>query len=97
MDQTEDMSREYIIYGSDQCPMCDIAKELLDEEEKTYTYVNARDKYGDEWRQIFTDLKSLVPDGWKTIPMIFRKGEFIGGAKELDIYLATNVEVLDEF
>jgi glutaredoxin len=85
------------IYGSDQCPMCEIAKDLLYEIEAPFTYVNARELYGEEWRAIFTELSNVIPAGWRSIPMIFYGDKFIGGAKELEEYLQDNVGELDDF
>jgi glutaredoxin len=89
----------YIIYGSTNCPLCDIAKEMLDEEGLEYTYHNAYEKYGEDWRQIFTELrqKNMIPPTWRTIPMIFNKGKFIGGCQELQKHLESRIEQLDDF
>lgn len=87
----------YTIYGSNKCPMCDIAKDLLSEEGISFTYINAYDMYKENWRQIFTDLKCSIPSDWKTIPIIFQGEKFIGGARELESHLSQQITTLKDF
>ena len=63
----------FLILGTSKCPYCQKAKKLLDNHQKdtSYIYVNLLLEYGDEWRSIFNDLKTLI-NGQKSIPLVFQ-------------------------
>jgi len=72
-----------IVYGKDTCPHCKRAKKLLDEAQVEYTYLdvvtNPRALY-----EMIPRVKSHI--GMKTtvtVPQIWLKGEYVGGADQL--------------
>lgn len=77
------MSREFIVYGHNQCPFCVKAKDLLTSKNETYTERNVREN--DEYRDYLVNgLKQrtvpqvvVVEDGVET---------YIGGFEKLESY-----------
>ena len=66
----------YFVYGTDTCPYCEKAKELIQSKAKgTVAYINIADR---------PDLRN--PD-WKTVPQIFHREKYIGGYEDLEKYL----------
>lgn len=73
------------IYGKENCPWCEKAKELLDKRDIPYDYINISDKenFSDN------DLKKLVVEiapGAKTVPIVLINDRWIGGYSELKEY-----------
>jgi glutaredoxin 1 len=68
-------SKEYIIYGTEECAYCTDAKLLLEANEKNYVYINVKEDT--EAKQMFIEM------GLKTVPQIFEEENFIGGYTEL--------------
>lgn len=63
---------EFLIFGTENCKFCKTSKETLDKYKMSYTYVDLTHLYGDNWRQTFTDLVSILK-GQRTIPIIFKR------------------------
>ena len=59
----------YLIYGTPDCKYCKYSKDLLDSNKIPYIYVDLTNEYGDDWRIIFSNFKSL---NQTTIPFIFK-------------------------
>lgn len=67
----------FIVYGSNTCPYCIKAVDLLDETESLYMFydLNAFDDT--------SVLEEIVPTNHTTIPIVFKGQRFIGGYTEL--------------
>jgi glutaredoxin len=69
----------YLVYGRNSCPYTQRALEALDEKKISYTYVDISD-YQSEF---FKLCAPKIGKNYKTVPVIFRQGKFIGGSDEL--------------
>lgn len=65
---------KYIIYGTQTCKYCDMAKKLLEEAEIEYEY-RAIDLVPDH----FNELRALLP-GVKTVPQLFKSEPGVGSS-----------------
>ena len=74
-----DESVEWVIYGTQFCGFCNLAKVFLDDRNIHYEYVDIID-YG---MSNVIDKFSDLTNNYKSIPMIFNYGKFIGGFNEL--------------
>ena len=72
-------TEEYTIYGATWCKFCVKAKELLDDLMIDYVYHDI-DDYG--VHEVFDFLKDLTFEK-RTIPIVFHKGQFLGGYDSL--------------
>ncbi len=79
---------EYTIYGAPNCELCTKSKFILDNIHEKYIYYNI-DEYNQPRKDTFDQFKTLklIEDNVKLIPLIFIYGKFIGGYKELNMYL----------
>ena len=68
---------EFRLYTKPGCPYCQDAKQLLDELGLPYEDTNV-----EETPELQARLSS-ENNGYKTVPMIFRGDEFLGGFSEL--------------
>lgn len=76
-------SNKVVVVGMKGNPHCNRAVKSLKKEGINYCYL----EYGSylaQWKKRLS-LKMWV--GWKTFPMVFSNGKFIGGADELRTYL----------
>ena len=74
------MSDKYLIYTGEYCSYCSSAKRLLESHQLAYEEVDLTANH--ELR-----LELSKQHNWRTIPMIFLGGRFIGGFQELKKYL----------
>lgn len=77
----------FLILGTSECKYCLESKKLLDSLSLKYTYVDLSLKFEDDWRTIFSILKSIL-GSQKTIPIIFK------GVEETTVPDALTVESL---
>lgn len=91
-------SDTYTIYSKSGCLYCTKAKDLLQNERVPPLYVNC-DEFLLENKQEFLNLmKSLIGYEYKTFPMIFKNGIFIGGyAKTQEIYEQSKMVACGDF
>lgn len=75
-----------IIYGCENCPFCLEAKKYLDNLGKKYVYYDldkiVKFKLAKSKKEVLEKLKDKIGN-YHYIPIIFLKGEFIGGFNEL--------------
>ena len=77
----------YEIYGTNNCVFCDKAKRMLDDYDKSYTYINVMENQ-DTTMAFFKKFPDV-----KTVPQIMYDGVdrgyevHIGGFKELEMWL----------
>jgi glutaredoxin 3 len=69
-----------IIWSKDNCPYCDMAKNLLNTSGIAY---EERKIQTGQWTK--EELLEAVPNA-KTVPQIFVHGEYVGGFNELEVY-----------
>lgn len=70
-----------VIWSKNECPYCDMAKDLLSQREMSFE----ERKIGNGWSR--EQLLEQVPDA-KTVPQIFIGEQYIGGYTELRSHLA---------
>lgn len=69
----------FVIYGKTNCSYCQKVKTLLSEYEHEYKYTNC-DEYLVEHKDAFLEyIERLAGKPYRTFPMIFFNGAFIGG------------------
>ena len=75
---------EWTVYGTETCQWCRRTKELLTEHGILYVYhdLNQLDMTKAEAIQYLRD-HDLIPPDYLTIPLIYRRGCFMGGYQEL--------------
>lgn len=76
----------WVIYGALWCPFCRGANSLLEEKNIEFTYYDI-DKIEGYTKNDVKDKLSDLTNDYKTIPMVFNNGEFIGGYVDLKRYL----------
>jgi glutaredoxin-related protein len=79
-------SNKIVVVGMKGNPHCKKAVNALNKAKLNHCYLEYG-SYLSEWKKRL-NLKIWL--GWKTFPMVFVKGEFIGGAAELVSYLKNN-------
>lgn len=68
----------YIIYGKSNCPFCDKAKELLTKKSLRYIYIDlGLEENSGHLQYVKEDL------GFRTVPVIKKDGNLIGGYDDL--------------
>jgi glutaredoxin len=88
---------EYTIYSKSGCPNCKKVKELLETTKISFELINC-DEYLLENKEAFLEfIMKLTRMEWKTFPMVFDKGQFIGGFIDTKIYLGKMLEFTDDF
>lgn len=70
-----------IIYGKPGCVFCTKAKEFLSYRFIPYTYIDITEDLSD-WDK--AAINRVIATGYRTMPMIFIDGEFIGGYSDLE-------------
>ena len=82
MEFTEPSSKGYTIYSKSGCTYCTKVKEILKALGESYEMVNC-DEYLLEDREGFlTFIKERAGRDYKTFPMVFAAGKFLGGFSE---------------
>ncbi len=71
---------DYVIVGMAGNPFCRKARKALDERQIKYEYIGIGG-YTSMWKP---RLAVKLWSGWPTFPMVFVKGQLIGGFKELN-------------
>uniref|UniRef100_A0A6C0DCG9 Glutaredoxin domain-containing protein n=1 Tax=viral metagenome TaxID=1070528 RepID=A0A6C0DCG9_9ZZZZ len=76
----------YTIYSKSRCPFCTKAKVLLEEE--PYTIIDCDMYLVDDTtkQQFLLFIENIIGKEYRTFPMIFKDGEFIGGFTETKVY-----------
>ena len=65
------------IYGTPTCTYCSKAKALLDSRNIEYKYFSI----GEDVSK--SEVLEIIPEGWKTVPIILNNNSFIGGYDQL--------------
>jgi glutaredoxin-related protein len=84
--QAAAMSNPVLVVGMAMNPFCKRARRMLEEAQIPHHYLEYG-SYFSQWRQR-NSLKMWT--GWPTIPMVFVKGNLIGGAQDLSKLIKTS-------
>ena len=75
----------YLIFGKDQCKYCTLATDLLMSKKfREIQYIKINDI--DERRAFYSYINNKYKVNIKTVPQIFKDGEYIGGHSDLVNY-----------
>ena len=78
----EPSDKSFTIYSKTNCRYCTVVKSLLDEHKIQYIEINC-DEYLAQDKQYFLNfIKEKAGRDFKTFPMVFCDGKFIGGFVE---------------
>lgn len=77
------VSHEWVVVGMNQNPVVKSAKNLLNEKQIPFHYIQ-HGGYFSKWKQ---RLAIKLWSGWPTFPQVFHKGVLIGGHNDLKKYL----------
>lgn len=78
-------ANDVVVVGMRQNPNPRIARKALDEIGQTYKYLEYG-SYFNSWRR---RLALKMWTGWPTLPMVFVKGQLVGGASDLKALIAS--------
>lgn len=88
MNQIEEPSNScFTIYVKTNCKYCDLVKKLLDFNKIPFIEINC-DKYLEDKESFLTFIENKAGRHYKTFPMVFCDGNFIGGYLETDRLIA---------
>ena len=77
----------FTVYTKSYCIFCDRVKALLDKEEIAYTVIVC-DSYLEYFKNAFLYfIKERSGKEYKTFPMVFYKGRFIGGFTDTETFV----------
>jgi glutaredoxin len=82
-------SKGFTVYTKKDCHYCNITKELLNTHFELADFIPCDDYLvNNECKQLFIKfMNSLTKDKFKTFPVVFYNGDFIGGCKETGLFL----------
>ena len=81
-------ANDIVVVGMRMNPFPKKARRLLDAAGRPYKYLEYGSYLGDWHRRLAIKMWS----GWPTYPMVFVKGQLVGGASELEKWLASAVQ-----
>ena len=82
MDYILPNSQGYTIYSKSGCPFCTKVKRLLEKEAPSPLLVDCDDYLLENKEAFLIFIKEMAGKEYKTFPMIFHNGDFIGGFTE---------------
>ena len=71
------------IYGTNECSYCVLAKQLLNNNNINYNFINVSNN-----KTEILNKYSKISNNQRTIPLIFDNNEFIGGFQQLKEYIS---------
>ncbi len=73
----------FVIYSKDECRFCELAKQLLIDEGYNYEIVMCDNWLAEDREGFLKRMEDRIGFEYKTFPMVFYQGNFVGGYKEL--------------
>ena len=71
------MSEDNVLIGNDDCPYCVKVKSYFNLKKIPFKYINTLEEEGAKIRK-----QEAEKYNWKTIPLVFIQGKFIGGCDD---------------
>lgn len=65
------------VYGTPTCSYCKKAKELIESYGRPYEYFSIGEDVA------ISEVKTYVPEGWRTVPIVTLNDKFVGGYEQL--------------
>ena len=91
-------STSYTIYSKSGCLYCTKARVLLQNEQVPPLYVDCDEFLLENKEEFLNLMKSLIGYEYRTFPMIFKNGRFIGGyAKTQEFYEQSKIVARGDF
>ena len=87
MSFTEPLKTGFTIYSKSGCVNCKKVKDLLKDKNHEFTIVDCDDYLLFDYDNFLLFLKTIVGKDYKTFPIVFYNGDFVGGYKETSILL----------
>ena len=87
----------YTIYSKSDCKNCTKVKEILQSHKIQIVIVNCDDYLLTNKAGFLEFIMNLISMEWKTFPIVFDNGKFIGGFVDTKIYLEQTLEFTEEF
>lgn len=98
MDFTLPNQQGYTIYSKSGCPNCSKIKKLLDYENPKPVIVDCDEYLLEDKEGFLKFIETNAKKEWKTFPMVFYNGQFIGGYQEaLKDYECRNTFIETDF
>jgi len=86
MDYIMQNSQGYTIYSKSGCPFCTKVKRLLEKESPAPLLVDCDDYLVENKEDFLLFIQQMAGKEYKTFPMIFHNGNFLGGFTETKEY-----------
>jgi glutaredoxin len=86
MDYIMPNSQGYTIYSKSGCPFCTKVKRLLEKESPAPLLVDCDDYLVENKEDFLLFIQQMAGKEYKTFPMIFHNGNFLGGFTETKEY-----------
>jgi len=80
----------FTVIAKHGCPLCRMAKSLLDDKKLPYSFVQFEDLKEDDKSEIL--IYAMKNYNHRSFPIVFSKGKFVGGYEELKSKLDGNQE-----
>jgi glutaredoxin len=72
----------FTIYSKSGCPNCTSVKKLIKEKYFFYSEINCDEYILEDKEQFLKEIENIAQKSWKTYPMVFYEGKFVGGLTE---------------
>lgn len=79
MEITRPDVKGFTIYSKSGCPNCTSVKKLIKEKHFFYSEINCDEYILEDKEQFLKEIENIAQKSWKTFPMVFYEGKFVGG------------------
>jgi len=69
----------FTIYSKSGCPNCTSVKKLIKEKHFFISEINCDEYILEDKEQFLKEIENIAEKSWKTFPMVFYEGKFVGG------------------
>lgn len=80
----EPSDKSFTIYSKTNCKYCVLVKSLLDEQKIPFIEINCDDYLAQDKQYFLNFIKEKADRDFKTFPMVFCDGKFVGGFLETE-------------
>jgi len=79
MEITAPDAKGFTIYSKSGCPNCTSVKKFIKEKHFFYSETNCDEYILEDKEQFLNKIENIAQKSWKTFPMVFYEGKFVGG------------------
>ena len=87
MEITEPNKDGFTIYSKSGCPNCMSVKKIIKEKSFFYTEINCDEYILEDKDEFLKFIENIAETSYKTFPMVFYNGKFIGGLSHTTEYI----------